>query len=187
MRIAKTPALVLMEGMSNLKIIAVAGLTALVAPNARSEDKIDFAKDIQPILQKSCLECHGPEKPKGGLRLDSKEATLKGGKNGVVLVPGQADKSEIYRRITLPKDNDDVMPNKGDLLTKAQTDLVRDWINQGALANLNPPTVTSVSPSTGGPAGGSSVTVTGTAVMVAVVVAVAPMVSGSRANSGGGS
>jgi len=50
----------------------------------------------------------------------------------VVIEPGNADKSEVYRRITLPADNDDVMPNKGDKLTKAQTDLIRDWINQGA-------------------------------------------------------
>ena len=50
----------------------------------------------------------------------------------MVIVPGKADESEVYRRIRLPAGNDDVMPNKGDLLTKAQTDLIRDWINQGA-------------------------------------------------------
>jgi hypothetical protein len=44
-----------------------------------------------------------------------------------------AEKSEIYRRIILPKGNDDVMPNEGEPLTKAQTDLIRDWINQGAV------------------------------------------------------
>jgi mono/diheme cytochrome c family protein len=120
-----------MVGMSKLTII-VAGLVACVACEAKPEIKVDFAKDIQPILQNSCLECHGPEKTKGGLRLDTKELTLKGGKNGAVLVPGQADKSELYLRTTLPADNDDVMPNKGDKLTKAQTDFLRDWINQGA-------------------------------------------------------
>lgn len=121
----------LIVGMSKLTII-VAGLVACVACEARPEVKVDFVKDIQPILQKSCVECHGPEKPKGGLRLDTKELALKGGKSGTALVPGQADKSELYRRTILPADNDDVMPNKGDKLTQAQTDLIRDWINQGA-------------------------------------------------------
>ncbi len=101
--------------------------------HAWAADTVDFAKSIQPILQKSCLECHGAKKSKGKLRLDSHEAALKGGGDGVVLEPGKADKSELYRRITLPADDDDVMPSKGDLLTKAQTDLIRDWINQGAV------------------------------------------------------
>lgn len=94
---------------------------------------MDFAKEIQPILEKSCLSCHGPEKQKAKLRLDTRAAALKGGEDGVVLVPGHADKSELYRRITLPETDDDVMPSKGDLLTKAQTDRIRDWINQGAV------------------------------------------------------
>lgn len=113
-------------------VLIVAGLVGLGNWEARSADKVDFAKDIQPILQKFCVECHGPEKPKGKLRLDTKDAALKGGKDGVVIAPGKADESDLYRRITLPADNDDVMPNKGDKLTKAQTDLIRDWINQGA-------------------------------------------------------
>lgn len=120
--------------MGIMKKIAfiVTGLVELGTWEARAQAKVDFTKNIQPILQKSCYECHGPEKQKAKLRLDSKEAALKGGKDGVVIVPGQADKSEMYRRITLPAGNDDVMPSKGDLLTKAQTDLIRDWINQGA-------------------------------------------------------
>src|SRR5579863_3016668 len=94
--------------------------------------QVDFTKEVQPIFQNACLKCHGPEKQKGGLRLDSKAAALKGGKDGVAIVPGAADKSDLYRRVTLPATNDDVMPSQGDLLTKAQTDLIRDWINQGA-------------------------------------------------------
>ena len=122
----------LMGGMKTIFLI-VTGLVSFGIGEARTETKVDFAKDVQPILQKSCVECHGPEKPKGKLRLDSKEAALKGGKGGVSIEPGKADQSELYRRIILPADHDDVMPNKGDKLTKAQTDLVRDWINQGAI------------------------------------------------------
>ena len=113
-------------------IALAAALVLLAHGPARAADKVEFAKQIQPILQQNCIKCHGPEKQKGKLRLDSKEAAMKGGKDGLVIVAGEADKSEMYRRITLPKGNDDVMPNEGDTLTKAQTDSIRDWINQGA-------------------------------------------------------
>jgi mono/diheme cytochrome c family protein len=98
-----------------------------------AESKVDFVKDIQPILQKTCIECHGPEKQKGKLRLDSKEAAFKGGADGPAIVPNNPEKSDLYRRITLPAGHDDIMPNKGEPLTKVQTDLIRDWISQGAV------------------------------------------------------
>src|SRR2546423_11149270 len=110
-----------------------AGLLLAMNWHASAETKVDFSKEIQPILQQTCVKCHGPEKQKGKLRLDSKEAAFKGGRDGVVITAGDAEKSELYRRIILPKGNDDVMPNEGEPLTKAQTDLFRDWINQGAV------------------------------------------------------
>src|SRR6185369_16891168 len=121
------------KGDMKKSILIVASLLVFGSWEARPENKVDFVKDIQPILQKSCVECHGAEKQKGKLRLDSKEATFKGGKDGAVIEPGKADKSDLYRRIILPAGDDDVMPNKGEPLTKAQTDLIRDWINQGAV------------------------------------------------------
>jgi len=119
-------------GMSKFILIGTL-LAGFGCASVGAADQVDFVKDIQPILQKSCVDCHGAKKSKGKLRLDSNEAALKGGGDGVVIVPGKADQSDLYRRITLPADNDDVMPSKGDLLTKAQTDLIRDWINQGAV------------------------------------------------------
>lgn len=116
--------------MKFLSAFAAASVLTFAAHAA--DKKVDFVKEIQPILEKSCLQCHGPEKQKGGLRLDTKESALKGGKDAVSITPGDAAKSDLYHRITLPKDDDDVMPSKGDLLTKTQTDLIRDWINQGA-------------------------------------------------------
>src|SRR2546426_1849851 len=110
-----------------------AGLLLAMNWHASAETKVNFSKDIQPILQQTCIKCHGTEKQKGKLRLDTKEAAFKGGKDGVVLVAGDAEKSELYKRTILPKGHDDIMPNEGDPLTKAQTDLLRDWINQGAV------------------------------------------------------
>ncbi len=107
-------------------------VVGLQSPAAEAQSKVDFAKDIQPIFQKSCVECHGPEKQKGKLRLDLKEAAMKGGAEGVIIIPGDAPKSDLYRRITLPPGHDDIMPSKGEPLSKEQSSLIRDWINQGA-------------------------------------------------------
>lgn len=135
------------------KSIFIAALLAWAGGAAVYADtKVDFVKDIEPLLQKNCVKCHGPEKHKGDLRLDSKAAAMKGGKDGAVIVAGQADKSDLYHRITLPAGSDDIMPSKGDPLTKAETDLIRDWINQGAVwpagavATAAPETGTSATP-----------------------------------------
>ncbi|HKS38691.1 MAG TPA: c-type cytochrome domain-containing protein [Verrucomicrobiae bacterium] len=117
------------HALTSFAIIVVA---AACVSTLRGADKIDFQKQIQPILEKNCVKCHGPEKQKGKLRLDSKEAAMKGGNDGPAFVAGDASKSELHRRITLPPGDDDIMPNEGDPLTKEQIDLVREWINQGA-------------------------------------------------------
>ncbi len=116
-----------------MKILDLALAFAVGAANTvLAASNVDFTTQVYPILDKSCISCHGPEKKKGGLRLDSKAAAFRGGDDGIVLVSGDAAKSDLYRRITLAVGSDDVMPNKGAVLTKAQTDLIRDWINQGA-------------------------------------------------------
>jgi hypothetical protein len=72
-------------------------------------------------------------KQKGGLRLDEKEFVFKGGKNGEVISPGNAAKSELFRRITLPPDHKESMPSKGKSLTQNEIDLIELWINSGAV------------------------------------------------------
>jgi mono/diheme cytochrome c family protein len=120
------------DNMKKCVLITMA-LACFGAARAFGDVKVDFVKDIEPLLQQNCIKCHGPEKQKGGLRLDAKAAAMKGGKDGAVIVAGQADKSDLYHRITLPAGSDDIMPSKGDPLTKAQTDLIKNWINQGAM------------------------------------------------------
>lgn len=126
------------------KFILALALFGGVAQTELRAANVDFGAQVYPIFERSCISCHGPEKQKGKLRLDSKAAAFNGGEDGVVLIAGDAAKSDLYRRIILPEGSDDVMPNKGDVLTKAQTDLIRDWINQGAswpetaLAHLAP-------------------------------------------------
>jgi len=99
----------------------------LLASVPSASAKVDFVKDIQPILTKTCVECHNAEKTKGDLRLDNKEGALHAVK------AGKAGDSELYKRVVLPKDHDDIMPPKGDPLSKAQTDLLKAWIDEGAI------------------------------------------------------
>lgn len=98
-----------------------------------AEGKVDFAKEIHPILEQQCVKCHGAEKQKGKLRLDSREAALKGGKGGPSLVPGDSAKSEFLRRVMLPKSDDDFMPAEGEPLPKPQIELLKKWIDEGAV------------------------------------------------------
>ncbi len=98
--------------------------------------KLDFNRDIRPILSDNCFACHGPDsqKIKGGLRLDSKEAAVKPGKSGALaIVPGKPEKSEVVKRV-LTKDPHDLMPpaESGKQLTSSQKETLRRWIAEGA-------------------------------------------------------
>jgi len=99
-----------------------------------SADRADFEKDVLPILQDRCFECHSDrkKKPKGGLRVDSKAFLLLGGKKGPVIIAGKPDRSPLYARCSLPEDHDDVMPPSGETLTKEQLATIRAWIAAGA-------------------------------------------------------
>src|SRR5688572_5283382 len=104
---------------------------AHVAVAAARED-VDFARDVYPLLKRACFDCHGKEKQEGGLRLDVRKDALRGGDSGPAWVAGKADESELLRRITLPREDEEAMPARGALLTKTQIDLVRRWIEAGA-------------------------------------------------------
>ncbi|HWD19832.1 MAG TPA: c-type cytochrome domain-containing protein [Verrucomicrobiae bacterium] len=147
--------------MSTIRFIGVAGCAlALSVAIVRADDKekktpidasklppaatqagVTYAKDIQPMFDKSCYLCHGPKAKKpqgaGGLRLDTLAAALKGGEDGVVIVPGDSAKSSLVAAVAHVGDEDDFMPppkNKAHLApwTKEQVGLVRAWIDQGA-------------------------------------------------------
>jgi hypothetical protein len=91
----------------------------------------DPARDIQPLLKAHCIQCHGPDKALGGLRLDSRALALKGGVSGVSLVPGGSAKSLIVARIEW-QGGKPRMPLGFAPLTAQQIGLVRDWIDRGA-------------------------------------------------------
>ena len=93
---------------------------------------VDFETEIRPILEKSCTECHGPDKQKSGFRLDLRASLLKGGDSGVpAIVPGKPEGSPLIAAIK-GEDPDTKMPPKGALLGKQQVALIEEWITSGA-------------------------------------------------------
>lgn len=94
--------------------------------------RIDFAKDVRPILERSCWKCHGPQKQKGGLRFDRRQGAITTGDSGKkAIAPGHADDSELIRR-TEAVNVDDRMPPKSEPLSPEQIKILRAWIDQGA-------------------------------------------------------
>ena len=91
-----------------------------------------FEKDILPVFKQNCTKCHSKDKPKGKFRLDTFAELQKGADGEKVVVPKDLAKSELYKRINLPDNDDDRMPPKGNRVSKPVADLIKRWIEQGA-------------------------------------------------------
>jgi hypothetical protein len=95
--------------------------------------KVDYARDIAPIIENTCLRCHGPQKPKSHFRLDSRAMAVKGGDDGGDVVPGDSSHSRLIFYVARLVDEKEMPPEgKGTPLTPAQVGLLRAWIDQGA-------------------------------------------------------
>lgn len=92
-----------------------------------------FIGTIKPLLERTCLDCHGPDDQQGRLRVDSLQSLLDGGISGPSVVPGKPEESLIYERIILPPDDFMVMPATGEPLTEEEQQQIRQWIEQGAI------------------------------------------------------
>jgi mono/diheme cytochrome c family protein len=117
--------------MLNVVRVSAAALLigAFAAPSLTAADET-FA------IEKSCVNCHGAEKQKGKLRLDSKEAWLKGGENGKMVEPGAPEKSDVVKMIKYTFDDSDYHmppPKKGKetKLSADQVKIIEEWIKAG--------------------------------------------------------
>jgi uncharacterized membrane protein/mono/diheme cytochrome c family protein len=100
---------------------------------ANIQEALVYQDVVQPILEQKCYSCHAEAKQKGGLRLDNQEWMMKGGEDGIVLQPGNAEGSEIYKRIVLDPIEEKHMPPKGKLqLSDEEKRLMQWWISSGA-------------------------------------------------------
>jgi uncharacterized membrane protein len=120
--------------------LVFAGLLAITSISAQESgqkaaakktktDAINYFRDIEPILNSSCVFCHQAAMAAGGLRLDAPESLLQGGASGPAVVPGKAQRSLVYTRLT--DTTAKRMPPVG-VLTEEQLSLIRAWINLGA-------------------------------------------------------
>ena len=100
------------------------------APAAQpaSAGALDFAAEVLPLLSARCIECHGPNKVKGDLRLDGLERILHAEPEYWVVIPGRPAESLLLERVRLPDGDPDRMPPKGERLTAAEVELLERWI-----------------------------------------------------------
>jgi len=115
---------------TSLPRLAVCCFLTVTAGVSADEPPVDFNRDIRPILGDHCLHCHGPDaaQRQGDLRLDDRTAAMQ------VLKPGDADGSELYRRIMSPDPQLHMPPpDSGRKLSAAQQETIRRWITQGAV------------------------------------------------------
>ncbi len=89
--------------------------------------------EVRSIFAHNCYKCHSAEKTKGQLRLDKKELVMRGGKSGEVIDPGHPEKSEMIRRLLLPREDKESMPPKGKTLSEKEIATLQLWIRTGAL------------------------------------------------------
>src|SRR6478672_13471197 len=101
--------------------------TKLPSPANR---KVDFEKDVQPILAQKCHSCHGDEVQQSGLRLDKRQNAMRGGDYGPVIIPGKSAESKLIRRL-VNGDGGLQMPPTG-ALSDEEIEILRAWIDQGA-------------------------------------------------------
>jgi mono/diheme cytochrome c family protein len=114
-----------------------AAIDASKIPPPSDRKDVTYAADIKPIFDKACIKCHGAEKQKGKLRLDSLEAAIKGGADGKVIEAGNSAGSILVHNVAHVGEEDMFMPppdNKDKIppLTKEQVGLIRAWIDSGA-------------------------------------------------------
>jgi hypothetical protein len=99
---------------------------------ASTAGSVDFAREIRPILEARCFDCHGPEKQRSSFRLDLREAAMKGGSEGIAIIPGKNSESPLIAHVTAPADDERRMPPEGDPLSPDEIVLLKRWIDAGA-------------------------------------------------------
>lgn len=124
-------------GIASVASIAMADVDTSKLPPAAAKQGVTYAGDTKAIFDKSCVKCHGAEKPKAKLRMDNLEGILKGAKDGKVIEVGNSAKSPLVHAVGQLGEEDHWMPplkNKAKIapLTKEEVSLIRAWIDQGA-------------------------------------------------------
>ncbi|HZJ13682.1 MAG TPA: ankyrin repeat domain-containing protein [Chthoniobacteraceae bacterium] len=112
--------------------MALVSLALAALLSAQAPEKVDYARDIQPLLRANCYSCHGPTLQNGGLRLDRRRDPMPNrvGANGARIVPGNSATSRVYLRVAGNQAGTQMPPTGA--LTSAEISLIKTWIDQGA-------------------------------------------------------
>jgi len=105
---------------------------AVLTDSTASKEKVDFVRDVQPLLKRHCFKCHAGDKREGGFRLDVRSAAFAGGDEGIAIRKGESGNSSLITRVS-GEDPDVVMPPEGDRLTPAEVDVLKQWVDQGSI------------------------------------------------------
>ncbi len=111
---------------------ALAALVLFAVSAAAAQEPVVFMTQVWPIFARDCLACHSMKQRYANLQLDSPARILQGGDSALAVVPGNPDKSEVVRRISLPAGALDLMPRERPPLSAAERELIRRWIAEGA-------------------------------------------------------
>jgi uncharacterized membrane protein len=120
-------------------ILTLSLLTPLVLTGCKSEPPVSFAQDVQPIIQKHCIDCHvtgGPGLEASGFAMDSYEGVMKGTRNGPMVIAGDSAGSNMLVLMEGRADPSISMPHgKMEGATRPELETIRAWIDQGAKNN----------------------------------------------------
>src|SRR6266849_6192611 len=116
---------------TNLAILLLLGMGAALRAQAQPPSSPSFARDVKPFFARFCVECHNPEKLRGGLNLESFEALEQGGDNGSVFVGGKPDESRIVLQVE-GKAKPKMPPQKARQPEPNELSVLRAWIAAGA-------------------------------------------------------
>lgn len=125
------PTLAATEATLPSPVVPTQTSTPVPSPVAESEQAVvSYSRQVQPILDRYCISCHGVNRVAEGLDLTSYEKVMAGSRNGPIVIPGQADKSLLVLLVETGE-----MPKRGAKPTAEQIQILRDWVNAGAPKN----------------------------------------------------
>jgi cytochrome c len=122
-------------GITAMAVLAGAGLRRVTAAQDAASKPAFYTEKVKPILQTNCGKCHLDMNHKGGLAMDTKASFMKGGRDGVVIVPGDPANSVLVKLIRHegPTDDPKPMPPKSPKLSDADIAVIEEWVKAGAV------------------------------------------------------
>lgn len=124
-----------MKTTKRLLSVAILSASTLVTLDACGKDDakaVSFQKQIKPLFEARCINCHHAGALFGDLNLENREFAFKPRKKGAVITPGNPEMSQLYLVLTLPESDKKAMPPTGHRISAEETALIKRWIKEGA-------------------------------------------------------